>query len=119
MQPLRRAVGAAAVALVLAACGGPAGSLVIPSPRSVDGAGAVPLACRAAMGTAAALAGTEDAMGSLDDAVRSCTTLDAWAVATAMYPAVLHGASPEAVLRARCDDLQGLAVTPLCQALDR
>lgn len=114
-----RAFGAVLTVMVLAGCGAGPASLAIPSPVAVPGAERVPVACRAAMATAAALAATEDATGSLDDAIRSCTTLEDWGMATAMYPAVLHGASPDAVLGARCDDLQGLAATPLCQALDR
>ena len=114
-----RAMAAALSLLFLAGCGGSAGTVVIPSPVAVAGASHVPFACRAAMGTAAALAGTEDASGSLDDAIRSCPTLGQWTLAARMFPAALGGASPEAVLRTRCADLAGLAATPLCRELDR
>lgn len=113
------ALAVALAVAVLAGCGRAPASIAILSPVAVDGAERVPPACRAAMATAAAQADTEDATGSLDDAIRSCTTLEHWRVATEMYPAVLDGAPPDAVLGARCDDLRGLATTPLCQALDR
>jgi hypothetical protein len=112
-------VGASLSLLVLAGCGGPVGTVAIPSPLAVAGASRVPSACRAAMGTAAALAGTEDASGSLDDAIRSCPTLAQWTLAARMFPAALAGVSPEDVLRTRCADLAGLAATPLCRELDR
>ena len=56
-------------------------------------------------------------MTGLDDAIRSCPTLEMWTVATAMFPASLDGASAEQFLRRRCA-LPGLAQVPLCHALD-
>ncbi len=110
---------AATLLLLLLVAGCAADEVTVPSIRPLHSlaADAVSPACRGAGSAATSLADTEDAIGALDDVIRSCPTLEEWLAVTERYPAALHGAGALEHLAARCGALPGLAATPLCEDL--
>ena len=113
---LRRVALPILLTTALAACIGPRATPYAPSGSlPPDLSGRVSLACWGAVEAAASLVASEDADSALDDAIRACSSRDAWDAATSRFPAVLAGATAADVLRDRCARLRGLATTPLCR----
>ena len=113
---LRRIALPILLTAALAACIGVRATPYAPSSSLPPDLGdRVSLACWRAVEAAASLVDGEDADSALDDAIRACSSRDAWDAATSRFPAVLAGATPADVLRDRCARLRGLASTPLCR----